>query len=624
MIEQVDYLKKLKKEIKKDKGFHFDLNHTGVFHMERKLPFLLVYRPMENAQPDPVIINLLKNEASYMICPQEQYDDYRDLLLKTVKEMSDEFGAFLILEIWPEDKLQTINDNIARFELLSPGDVLRRIVKPVKNYIENMDLAGLDPSANLISSEKRCPDEKQPLLNRKDLKQLECLLLGLKIAPFYRDVVTRKTYPLLERKLYSEFSEVFKKAVFDFVTIQTNHKVAGFQSLARRKIKPDVWEIDKQLYNIDNKIQFLMLVSPVNGNMAWKEFKKSKFKKTPVFHYRMMPFDPELLKRKLYNIKIEDIDDPTLGFLFHEKRAEVDKMLSMLNERESCHFFYGSMQLYGTVNEQLLSDAKEILQTFPVQHEEKKPENEYYSVEEFAELARQELRRLKKTCPDVIAEVNIKDSIDNLLVDKGKLNIPVHSKIPKSRAEALIQHEVGTHVLTYYNGQSQPLKLLCSGIPGYEELQEGIAVLAEHLSGGLSISRMQTLAARVIAVDSLNNHHDFNKTFNLLVNEYNFNPQKAFFITTRVYRGGGFTKDAIYLRGLVSLMKHLKEDNPLENLLIGKIRQNYLPVIEELIERQILYPVKLKPGYLSDAVALKRLDAIKNTENITDLINLEV
>ncbi|MFW6310557.1 MAG: hypothetical protein ACOC1D_05575, partial [Prolixibacteraceae bacterium] len=189
MIEQVDYLKKLKKEIKTDKGFHFDLNHTGVFHMERKLPFLLVYRPMENAQPDPVIINLLKNEASYMICPQEQYDDYRDLLLKTVKEMSDEFGAFLILEIWPEDKLQTINDNIARFELLSPGDVLKRIVKPVKNYIENMDLAGLDPSANLISSEKRCPDEKQPLLNRKDLKQLECLLLGLKIAPFYRDVV---------------------------------------------------------------------------------------------------------------------------------------------------------------------------------------------------------------------------------------------------------------------------------------------------------------------------------------------------------------------------------------------------------------------------------------------------
>jgi hypothetical protein len=49
-----------------------------------------------------------------------------------------------------------------------------------------------------------------------------------------------------------------------------------------------------------------------------------------------------------------------------------------------------------------------------------------------------------------------------------------------------MQHEVGTHVLTHHNGLAQPLTQLASGLAGYEELQEGIAVLAEYLAGGLS------------------------------------------------------------------------------------------------------------------------------------------
>ena len=112
----------LKKKLKKDEGFHFALDGAGVFHMERKLPFLLVYRPMKNTHPDSVIINLLKNEASYMICPKEQYADYQDLLLKVVKQMSDRFGVFLILEIWPETKT---DGNTANFELPAPGDILK-------------------------------------------------------------------------------------------------------------------------------------------------------------------------------------------------------------------------------------------------------------------------------------------------------------------------------------------------------------------------------------------------------------------------------------------------------------------------------------------------------------------
>ena len=77
------------------------------------------------------------------------------------------------------------------------------------------------------------------------------------------------------------------------------------------------------------------------------------------------------------------------------------------------------------------------------------------------------------------------DDVTGLMVSRGSLLVSSRMRIPVSRAEALIQHEVGTHVLTYYNGKAQPFRQLYSGLAGYESLQEGLAVLAEHLVGAL-------------------------------------------------------------------------------------------------------------------------------------------
>ena len=84
------------------------------------------------------------------------------------------------------------------------------------------------------------------------------------------------------------------------------------------------------------------------------------------------------------------------------------------------------------------------------------------------------------------------------MVSNGNLFIGKRVKIPESRAEALIQHEVGTHVLTYINGKNQPFQQLYCGLSGCDELQEGLAVLSEYLVGGLSPPRLRLLAGRVI------------------------------------------------------------------------------------------------------------------------------
>jgi uncharacterized protein (TIGR02421 family) len=208
-----------------------------------------------------------------------------------------------------------------------------------------------------------------------------------------------------------------------------------------------------------------------------------------------------------------------------------------------------------------------------------------------------------------------------LLSTGGNLLIGREMKIPARRVEALLQHEVGTHLVTYYNGKSQPLRLLQVGLAGYDGLQEGLAVLAEYLVGGLTSQRMRTLAARVIAVDSLVRGAPFVDTFSLLVDQYKLEPRSAFTITLRVYRGGGLTKDAIYLQGFVEAIRYLNRGGDIEPLLVGKLAVDHIPVVEELLLRGALRPAVVQPRFLLDPEAQQRLDALRNGHTVAQIVD---
>ena len=64
---------------------------------------------------------------------------------------------------------------------------------------------------------------------------------------------------------------------------------------------------------------------------------------------------------------------------------------------------------------------------------------------------------------------------------------------------------------------------------------------------------------RVIAVNSLEKGYDFTQTFKLLYSHFNLSKETAFNITLRVYRGGGFTKDYLYLTGLKKFILIIKK-----------------------------------------------------------------
>jgi uncharacterized protein (TIGR02421 family) len=218
------------------------------------------------------------------------------------------------------------------------------------------------------------------------------------------------------------------------------------------------------------------------------------------------------------------------------------------------------------------------------------------------------------------AKVEIRNDITGLMVSRGNLLIGQQISIPTSRVEALIQHEIGTHILTYYNGRVQPFRQLYTGLAGYDELQEGLAVLAEYLVGGLSLPRLRLLAGRVHATKTMINGASFVETYRELCRNNGFAQRTSYTITARIYRSGGLTKDAVYLRGLDKILKYLGNGGTLEPLLIGKISTWHIPVIKELESRQILKPAPLRPSYLESEETKIKLESLKEGYSVMELI----
>jgi uncharacterized protein (TIGR02421 family) len=209
-----------------------------------------------------------------------------------------------------------------------------------------------------------------------------------------------------------------------------------------------------------------------------------------------------------------------------------------------------------------------------------------------------------------------------MMVSADQLLIGGRTRIPRRRAEALLQHEVGTHLVTRYNGRQQPLQQLEVGLAGYDGLQEGLAVLAEFLVGGLSRFRTRVLAARVVAARQLVDGASFIDTFRLLDRTLEFSQRTAYTITMRVYRGGGLTKDAVYLRGLVQILKYLQSGGDLEPLYIGKVAAAHLPLVAELRGRGVIKPPALRPRYLDGRRAERQIERLRGGLSVLHLLEL--
>jgi glutathione synthase/RimK-type ligase-like ATP-grasp enzyme len=110
-------------------------------------------------------------------------------------------------------------------------------------------------------------------------------------------------------------------------------------------------------------LNLLLNVTPVNGAEAWADFERSEFGTVPTLRLRPLEFEPDLVRRDLYNLEIENVTDPALHTLFRAKRDEIARQIEALEDRDTSRFVYGSLQLYGGIAQPLASAAEDLLET---------------------------------------------------------------------------------------------------------------------------------------------------------------------------------------------------------------------------------------------------------------------
>jgi len=180
----------------------------------------------------------------------------------------------------------------------------------------------------------------------------------------------------------------------------------------------------------------------------------------------------------------------------------------------------------------------------------------------------------------------------------------------------LLEHEAFVHSLTALNGREQPvLSSFARNSPRITATQEGLATFAELITGQIDIERMQRISLRIVAIDMALRGADFIEVFKFFLGEGQ-SEQDGFSSAMRVFRGvpltGGaaFTKDTVYLHGLLSVhtyfrlaLKH-RRFHVCRNLFAGKMTLMDALRLEPFFEDGTIKAPLYVPHWLSRARGL--------------------
>lgn len=391
-------------------------------------------------------------------------------------------------------------------------------------------------------------------------------------------------------------------------------------SVARSRASPGCGA-DVALRGIAARFSLLLLATPVNTMEAWCEFEAGGCSQEPRFRYAPIDLDLADLFARLDGIDLSDVDDPDLATLLRDEAAASRTRLEMIRGRGTPRFLAGSVELHGTVDDALLARARAILRSLDRAPAERPPEGDRVDAVAFRDLALAEIDHYRRASGVDHGGCRIDADVSGPVVVHGELRIPPHFLAAPPRVDAIIAHEIGTHVVTFLNATAQPLHLLEGGLRGSDALQEGLAVLGEYLVGGLSADRMRAIAARVIAVHAMSSGASFVEVHRTLRREAGLLPYAAFFLAMRVCRAGGFTKDAAYLRGLVALLGFYRRGEPDEVLFTGKLGLEHIEVVRRLVARGVLRPPLVRPRHFVEAAYAPRLRALREGLDVVDLID---
>lgn len=597
------------------------LQGGGRAHVDRPLPFLILHR-MSEQDPDSLARRVAVTGSAYVVWTggEDRDRDAAAVVGAIARKQRETYSRVLLVSLYDLPRDEDLADDAPRL-----ADFTARIgasadpaAQAAADCLE-LALAGLEVDLRHCSVARAATPFFEPGIAALADGEPAISHLSLGLPQNYRMAGGTGLYPQLFHDLAIGVFDALLQGFRAFVAEISPGPVPHHRAFGRSSFIAAARTVDRKLDRICGAFDFLLSVSPINSQQSFERFKASKHQQAPVFRYRPLTVDPEVAKRQIYATDLRRVEDPVLEALFAEKRRELDQQLTMLQCRNTPSFRYASLMLYAPVESALLESAREILDTVdwgaaPA------TDRDMIGASEIREAAHHVVARYRDVDPDFAARISLREDIAaGLMVSGRRLLIATATRMRRDRLDALLQHEISVHLLTYFNGSAQGLKIFRTGLAGYEGIQEGLGVFAEYAVGGLTRSRLRLLAARVLIVDAMIDGADFVQGFRLLHDGHGFGARTAFNIVARVYRSGGLSKDAIYLRGFTKVLAILASGRDLTPFWFGKIAAEHIPVVEELELRGLLHRPRFIPEFLARPQAQARIATLRANPALSTL-----
>jgi len=236
----------------------------------------------------------------------------------------------------------------------------------------------------------------------------------------------------------------------------------------------------------------------------------------------------------------------------------------------------------------------------------------------------------------VFPEGSLSIVIDPALASKAaasgtRVRVRGNTRFSNADVDQLAEHEIFVHAATQQNGQAQPvLRALGLGAPRTTATQEGLATFAELMTGSMDLSRLRRIALRVEAVDRALSGADFIEVFLFFVEAGQSHDESAR-SAMRVFRGGdvrggvAFTKDCVYLQGLVAVHSFFRRAiaegrlELLERIFVGRLTISDVFALEPAYRDGHIAPAAIRPSWVSDPRRIAAMLAFSVAVNGLDL-----
>jgi len=419
------------------------------------------------------------------------------------------------------------------------------------------------------------------------------LVLATEVKKVYCNELTGEDFPRIIKALQQQLKKAILENANFFSQSMTNWKFKRIGKLLDSKVEEGIQKVDAGMFRLLKNFELLAFVNPINVTPEKRKFFKNKATEAPKFKYSPIRINPYELKQELSQLRTQEITDISIRHLYESVINSYFDKIDLLASLNSPKFLYNSLRYFGRPSKNDLQNAQYLLSLPPVAGESQRAPS--LGIEQAIQTFKEALLSYGfdskiELSNKVISQVMVLNSKKTILFRPD-------AKFTRAEINALVEHEIGVHMVTTMNSGLQKLRLFNLGLPVNTMTQEGLAILSEYLSGNITMKRLKKIAYRVIIVDMMCSGANFMECYNYLYQNYLHDPNEAFNIVTRIFRGGGFTKDYLYLTGFVKILRFWEKENGLDPLLTGKTSLGFYNTIREMIERDMI----VAPKYITNS-----------------------